>query len=184
MTARPMPKLFTRSRTRGPNPIKGKPSGIPIPKKIVLTKKAMWEQYGLTRPPVPRYEGLKGIYWYVLSLYVRTRDLKQWNRCISCNKWAASIEDIQAGHFIAAGTGGFALLFDPRNVNGECGYCNGFDQNHLVGYEVGLDERYGVGTAQKLKEEYRANRGITHKTWSEKEYDAKIRELQAMLASL
>lgn len=176
---RHIPAFTTRRKS---DVIGNKPSGIPRSKKLKLTKSEMWAMYGYNRPSVPRYEGLKGIYWYALSIYVRTRDLKLWNRCISCNKWVNSIEELQAGHFIAAGTGGFKLLFDPRNVNGECGYCNGCDQNHLIGYERSLDERYGPGTAQALKDEYYQGRkmGFTpHKTWNDKEYDIKIRELQS-----
>lgn len=163
----------------------GKPTSIPKMKK--MSKADLWTIYGLNRPKSPRYEGRKGIYWYLLSLYVRSRDLKLWNRCISCNKWVNSIDELQAGHFIAAGTGGFNLLFDMRNVNGECGYCNGFDANHLVGYERNLDARYGAGLAQSLKEEYLAGRKVgapTQKAWSEHEYDVQIRRLQGELIML
>jgi len=162
-----------------------KPKSIPKPKP--LSKTELWASFGLNRPPRPRYEGLKGIYWHVVSQFVRQRDFKMWQRCISCNKWMQNWEDLQAGHFIAAGNGGFALLFDLRNINGECGGCNGFDQNHLIGYERHLDERYGPGTAQKLKDEYTASKQVgapTVKAWNDKEYVIKIRELQGALAAL
>lgn len=162
-----------------------KPSRISLPKKKPLTKAELWASYGYNRPSVPRYVGLKGIYWYALSIYVRTRDLKLWHRCISCNKWVNSIDELQGGHFIAAANCGFSLLFDPRNVNGECGGCNGFDQNHLIGYERSLDARYGVGTAQKLKDEYVLAKQTTPvKGWSEKEYSDNIRRIQAETALL
>lgn len=139
----------------------------------------------MNRPPKPRYEGLKGVYWYVVSQYVRQRDLKTWNRCISCNKWVTGIEQLQAGHFIAAGTGGIDLLFDLTNINGECGYCNGFDQNHLVGYELGLDERYGKGTAAALKERYlTSRRGTPVKGLNDKDYHEKILQMQAAIETL
>lgn len=156
------------------------------PRTKKISKSALWALYGLNRPPKPRYEGLKGIYWYVVSLYVRIRDLNTWGRCVACNKEIFSISDIQAGHFIAAGTGGFALLFDLRNINGECGYCNGFDQNHLIGYERNLDARYGKGFAAQLKEEYYESRKMGHltKNWSNKEYDQKIRYLQGEIENL
>lgn len=155
------------------------------PKKVKLSKADLWRQYGLQRPPKPRYEGLKGVYWYLLSQYVRRRDFAAYHRCISCNKWANDWAELQAGHFIAAGTGGFALLFDQRNVNGECGYCNGFDENHLVGYERGLDDRYGEQVAEDLKQEYLASRaGTPQKGWSDMEYDARIKGLQVVIKSL
>lgn len=156
----------------------------PIPKKPKLTKKELWAIYGLNRPSKPRYEGLKGIYWHVLSMYVRQRDYTLWGRCISCNKKVLDWHELQGGHFVAAGTGGFKLLFDPRNVNGECGYCNGFDPNHLLGYEVGLDTRYGPGTAQSLKDAYAESRKSTSKGWSDREYHEKILHLQAELVLL
>lgn len=156
-----------------------------LAKKLPLTKTEMWAQYGLNRPPRPRYEGLKGVYWYLVSIYVRTRDLKMWSHCISCNKWVNSIEELQAGHFIAAGTGGIDLLFDLTNINGECGYCNGFDQNHLVGYELGLDERYGKGTAATLKERYLASRrGTPAKAIADKVYHEKILQMQTAIETL
>lgn len=151
-----------------------------------MTKKELWAVYGYNRPAKPRYEGLKGIYWYVVSLYVRTRDVNTWHRCISCNKWVDEIEGLQAGHFIAAGTGGMALLFDLRNINGECGYCNGFDGNHLIGYAEGLDERYGPGMAQKLEDEYREGRKVgapRPKKWNDADYDREIRRLQGEIAN-
>lgn len=158
-----------------------------VTKRKPLTKAELWASFGLNRPPKPRYEGLKGIYWYLLSQYVRQRDFQLFHRCISCNKWMESWQDMQAGHFIAAGNGGFALLFDARNVNGECGGCNGFDLNHLIGYERHLDERYGAGFAQKLKDEYVASKQVgapTVKVWTVGEYEQNIRKLQGELVLL
>jgi hypothetical protein len=85
--------------------------------------------------------------------------------------------------FIAAGGGGFALLFDERNVNGECKYDNGFNETHLVLYKRGLDERYGAGTSDHLEERYRDFhfKGKTTKEWSKKEYEAKIQDLKEKL---
>lgn len=144
-----------------------------------------WALYGLNKPPNPRYTGLKGIYWYVVSEYVRKRDHKMWGRCISCNKKSESWKHFQAGHFISAGTGGFELLFDLENINAECGYCNGFDHNHLVGYEINLDKRYGKGSAAKLKKRYlKARAGTPQKAWNDKQYDAAIRDLQGELVLL
>lgn len=182
-----MPKIVERKKTKPKDSFNGKPTAAPLRKTLPLTKAELWASYGLNRPAKPRYEGLKGIYWYVLSIFVRTRDLKLFHRCISCNKWVNDISELQAGHFIAAGTGGFNLLFDLRNVNGECGYCNGFDQNHLVGYERGLDERYGAGAAEILKGEYYEGRKVgapVQKEWSKAEYDQRIRDLQAAIISL
>lgn len=164
---------------------KGKPTYLKAQKKKPITKKEQWAIYGLSRPAAPRYQGLKGIYWNVVSEYVRRRDFGMWGRCVSCNKRVDDWHDLQAGHFIAAGTGGFNLLFDMTNINGECGYCNGFDQNHLVGYERNLDKRYGKDTAEKLKRRYlKSRRGTPQKQWDAVKFDREIRLLQGELAML
>jgi len=95
----------------------------------------------------------KGIYWYWFSIDVRKRDVEKYGTCISCGK-SITVDTCDAGHFIAASGCGRDLLFHPFNVNAECGRCNAFDENHLIGYEIRLDERYGHGTAQMLKDMY------------------------------
>lgn len=164
-----------------------KPTSIPRlhTKKVPLTKKEQWMIYNLDRPPAPRYQGLKGIYWYLISEYVRRRDFGMWGTCVSCGKKMDSWKQMQGGHFIAASTGGFELLFDMTNIHGECGYCNGFDPNHLIGYEATLDKRYGKGTAAILKKKYLKSRKSTpQKAWNDKEFDEAIRNLQAELILL
>jgi hypothetical protein len=37
-----------------------------------------------------------------------------------------------AGHFVSAGSGGFARLIDKRNVNRECQHDNAFNQKGLM----------------------------------------------------
>jgi hypothetical protein len=69
-----------------------------------------------------RYKGLKGKYWTLLSEYIRRRDFQRYGTCISCGKAVSDWREFDAGHFIPAGSGGFSLLFDERNLNGECPY--------------------------------------------------------------
>lgn len=142
------------------------------------TNRQIWESYGLVCPPKPRYIGLKGIYWSVVSMYVRKRDYAMWGVCVNCSKPADSWRYFQAGHFIGAKKCGFGLLFDLRNINGECGGCNAFDKQKL-NYERNLDIRYGEGTAQQLKERFFNSQkiGNTAKEWSSIEYDLNIRHL-------
>ena len=110
----------------------------------------------------------------------------EYGRCISCNKPVSDWREFDAGHFISAGSGGFALLFDERNVNGECQYDNAFNQNHLLLYRRGLDARYGAGTADALEERYRDShfKGVTTKEWNTKQYEAEIEILKAKLTTL
>lgn len=158
----------------------GKPSAARLMKKQSLNKKETWALYGLNRPPKPRYEGLKGVYWAVVSEYVRRRDFGMWGTCVSCGKNMQGWQQGQAGHFIAAGTGGFELLFDLNNIHLECGYCNGVDGNHLVGYERTLDKRYGKGFAKKLKDRYvKSRQGTSMKSWNDKRYNKEILKLQS-----
>jgi hypothetical protein len=100
--------------------------------------------------------------------------------------YTAYFAAFDAGHFISAGNGGFSLLFDERNVNGECRYDNAFNGNHLLLYRRGLDARYGKGTADALEERYRDChfKGKTTKEWSKKEYEIKIAEIKEKLAAL
>jgi hypothetical protein len=134
---------------------------------------------------VARYRGVKGKYWTLFSEYIRRRDFERFGTCISCDKPVASWRDFDAGHFISAGGGGFSLLFDERNVNGECQYDNAFNGNHLLLYRRGLDVRYGSGTADALEERYRDShfRGATTKEWSKKQYEVEIETLKEKLAS-
>lgn len=133
-----------------------------------------------------RYKGLKGKYWTLFSEYIRRRDFDRYGSCISCGKTVSDWREFDAGHFISAGGGGFALLFDERNVNGECQYDNAFNQNHLLLYRRGLDARYGPGTADALEERYRDShfKGKTTKEWTKAVYEQKIQEMKDKLETL
>ena len=151
-------------------------------KKSGVTQKQYLESWGIeghTSFAWLRYKNPpeKGIYWYLFSLYVRNRDVKQWGTCISCGR-AIAVDTCDAGHFMPAGDCGRDLLFDERNVNAECSHCNAWDATHLLGYADGLDKRYGAGTAAVLRAkraEYKAGPPI--KDWKADEYADKIRAL-------
>lgn len=120
----------------------------------------------------------KGIYWYYFSKWVRQRDVEKWGTCISCDR-PITIDTCDAGHFAPASNCGRDLLFDPMNVNAECGRCNAFDDGHLIGYERGLIKRYGQSAVDDLKQrylDYRDN-GAVVKDWKADEYADKIRAL-------
>jgi len=134
-------------------------------------------EYGLDAATIKRgKKGLryrhpieKGVYWYWFARFVRLRDYILWGRCISCGE-QKGYEDLQAGHYAPAGDCGMSLIFNPRNVNGECGGCNAFDEGHLFGYADGLDARYGQGTAQELKERYKQRHQSQDFHWTKDEY--------------
>ena len=153
--------------------------GKPKKRKLLVDQ---WRQYGLTRPSKPRYVGLKGVYWYLLSQYTRQRDFKQFGTCISCGKRVDSLQDFDAGHYAPAGNCGFALLFLKINVNGECKGCNAFDSGHLIGYEKNLRIRYGNKIVDALIGTYLERHKTTTKEWTQIEYDTKIKKLQQELS--
>lgn len=139
---------------------------------IIGHKSFSWMRY--TNPPE------KGIYWYFFSLFVRKRDVEKWGTCISCGR-AITLDTCDAGHFMPASDCGRDLLFDELNVNAECSHCNAWDGTHLLGYADGLDGRYGVGTATKirnLRNEYKASRAVI-KDWKKDEYLEKILAIKA-----
>lgn len=119
----------------------------------------------------------KGVYWYYFSLFIRQRDCEQWGTCISCGR-PITVETCDAGHFMPADDCGRDLLFDPRNVNAECSFCNAWDRTHLLGYAETLDRRYGPGTAARLRqrrEEYK--HGEPLKDWKKDQYELLISAL-------
>ncbi len=158
-------------------------------RKPKVTAKSVLETYGLPenyQKSHLRYKNPieKGVYWYWLSLYIRTRDLQKYGTCISCGKQVFSISDLQAGHYAPAGNCGFALLFDESNINAECGRCNGLDEGHLIGYERGFVERYGQATMDALKQRYFNKHMHLMKEWNRAEYVQKIAEIRAKLEAL
>lgn len=105
----------------------------------------------------------RGILWYWFSRFIRERDKHL--PCINCGKFK---DGIHAGHFIAAGKASWdEMVFSEKNVSGECSSCNLRDKTKLK-YEYNLDQRYGIGTAQSLKDEFYGLhfKGIIHKNWN------------------
>jgi hypothetical protein len=78
----------------------------------------------------------------------------KFGKCITCSKKYTNIKEYQAGHFCPAGSSGFGLRFDPRNIHGECGGCNGFNQFHLIPYKKNLIKRYGKKFVDDLEKRY------------------------------
>ncbi len=159
-------------------------TGVKVKKKKT-TKKDLLRQWHL--PETFQWSNLrykhpyeKGVYWYWFSLEVRQRDVERYGTCISCGK-PITVDTSDAGHYIAAAGCGRDLLFDPLNVNAECGRCNGFDENHLFGYKRGLVNRYGKEAPLSLEDRYFLYKNSTDpvKDWSAKEYAEKIKALSS-----
>lgn len=105
----------------------------------------------------------KGIYWYWLSRVIRQRDLDLYSACISCGKLVESIDELDCGHYAAAGNCGPRLLFEPYNLNAECKRCNAWDEGHLIGYRKGLVHRYGTGVVHIVEELYERDKHYPYK---------------------
>lgn len=77
--------------------------------------------------------------------------------CITCHKpFVYRDKDgkrytvIQAGHFMSRGLG--ATRYEPRNVNGQCSYCNKWLAGDQYRHGLEVDKKFGVGTASALYE--------------------------------
>jgi len=132
-----------------------------------------------------RYKGIKGKFWEVFAKYIRLRDYKTHGTCITCGA-RKTYEELQAGHYLAAGNCGFGLLFHEDNVNGECPYDNGFNPNHQHEYRTNLIKRIGLERVTSLEQSYKDShyRGKVTREWSKKEYEAKIAEYKQKIKDL
>ena len=152
-------------------------------KKKLDKRKELADEYG-RKMTYWRYEGRKGIYWAVFSEWVRKRDHQKYGTCISCGKKFGVWNDAQAGHYAPAGNCGFALLFDPRNVNAECPACNNpvFSSGKLIPYRANLVKRYGERWVKKLDKDYAEQKVM--KVWTQNEFDKEIRKLQRKIKKI
>lgn len=90
---------------------------------------------------------------YAFNAMIRERDRE--NGCISCRTG----EVHEAGHLVHAGLSTrLATRWHPQNVNGQCIKCNHFQSGNLLNYTLNVDEKYGQGTAAKLRQ-------LSHVTW-------------------
>lgn len=154
--------------------------GFKRPKRKKKTQADIWREFGLNRPPKPRYSGLRGILWYVFSLYIRERDKNL--PCINCGLMKP---ERHAGHYIPTGQCGWdGMVFDEMNVHSECSSCNMRDKRKLK-YGLNLDKRH-PGTREQLERrysDYRASQG-QYKNYSQDEYRARIRMYTTRLSTL
>lgn len=111
------------------------------------------------RKPSKKAKTLKNLdatLWRWFSKYVRLRDrlegttcLTQYCICITCgtpHKWDSGY--IDAGHFATRNK--LATKFNEQNVNAQCKRCNKYGKGEQARHAVGIDEKYGKGTAEKL----------------------------------
>lgn len=66
--------------------------------------------------------------------------------CISCRK----VPGTQPGHFMRRGLQ--PTRWHPQNVHGQCFQCNCVEASNPFEYYKAVDEKYGAGTAERLKQ--------------------------------
>ena len=145
-------------------------------KELIRRIREKYELPCATLLPVARYgqgvnpsdmEILQGMLWGVFSKYIRRRDRGE---CISCGMYK-KYEDLQAGHYVASGGSSNDLRFDEKNVNGECGQCNGFSADHLIPMRQAMIQKWG----EKEVLEIERKRGLLGHHWTHEDFISKIK---------
>jgi hypothetical protein len=100
---------------------------------------------------------LKKKLWPIFSEYIRLRDCLrttgslEYGECFTCDRPSLPISKLQAGHFIPGHHN--ATLFSEQGCHAQCAQCNVYEHGRQWEYGKRLDELYGVGTAERLKQE-------------------------------
>lgn len=87
--------------------------------------------------------------WF--SLYIRLRDATAEGmvQCFTCGCVKNYKSGMQCGHFQSRSF--LATRFDEVNCQPQCVGCNMFKQGEQYKFSLGLDSKYGEGTAQELQ---------------------------------
>jgi hypothetical protein len=84
----------------------------------------------------------------VFSQYIRLREAKNGNsECFTCGKvdhW----KRLQNGHFMSRKH--LSTRWDETNCQVQCAGCNVFRYGEQYKFSVGLDTKYGIGTAESM----------------------------------
>jgi hypothetical protein len=81
---------------------------------------------------------------------------------------------MNAGHYVPVSRSSL-LRFDEKNVNGECAFCNCFDQFHLVGYRKNLIQKIGKKEVERLEQQ---SHGL--KKWNRVELEEIIKKYDVL----
>lgn len=145
-------------------------------KKIKRAKKVdVFALYGLKKPAYVRYTGLAGVLWFLTSQSVRQEEFKKYGGlCVDgCGRIVEDWRDADCGHFRSAKH--LATRFRRENLGLQTKYCNSPNGGNGNQYTFGLaiDERYGVGTADRLTKMAKGQSKPFPKKW----YDQEIKKL-------
>mgnify|MGYP001615837737 FL=1 len=102
----------------------------------------------------PSQKTVKNNAWRHFSKFIRLRDALKTTgtlthvKCLTCGK-LLQISFCDAGHFVSRRYK--ATLFDERNVNTQCRYCNRFLDGNLLEYRRQIIRLYGEGIDTELE---------------------------------
>ena len=105
---------------------------------------------------------LKKDAWTVFSKWIRKRDNYT---CFTCGKNLEGSPALHAGHYISRRHN--ATMFDERNVNAQCMYCNMWDYGNMGNYTINLIKKYGAGIIGELTKKSRETHQFTAKELEE-----------------
>jgi hypothetical protein len=152
-------------------------------RRVKLSKVGLKRLWGVPDHAWMRYSGLKGIYWYFFSKYVRERDYTYHNGlCMTCEEYVERGQD-QGGHLFAAKGCGFELLFHPLNVHLQHAKCNNprFTPSAGVKNTLTINKRYGPKTVEWL---LGLQKTSTIKEWNKARYEEEIQLIKAELVRI
>lgn len=116
--------------------------------------------------------------WDQFSLFIRIRDANEQGlvQCCTSGRWMPW-RKAHAGHFVTRKAE--ATLFHEQNVHAQSPNQNRFAGGHPVQYERFLDEKYGPGTAERIRQESvkECRRRIEDYEAIEAEYRGKVAQL-------
>lgn len=119
-------------------------------KKRLKKDRELWEEFGLKKPPKPRYTGLQGILWFLTSNVVRSQEFALYGGiCVDgCGGKVERWQDADCGHFQNAGKVNTRFL--RKNLGLQLKSCNA-NGGFIYGFGKTINERYGEGTAEELE---------------------------------
>jgi hypothetical protein len=101
---------------------------------------------------IPRKKSVKMLIrdadkWF--SLFIRLRDSNSMGvgKCVTCNEYAHYLK-MDCGHFISRTY--FATRFNEKNTALQCKRCNTFGNGEPILFAKAIEDKYGIGTVDKL----------------------------------
>tara|TARA_Y100001963_G_scaffold24656_1_gene33297 strand:+ start:1854 stop:2261 length:408 start_codon:yes stop_codon:yes gene_type:complete len=85
------------------------------------------------------------------SLYIRLREATDEGmvQCFTCGKVSHYKSGMQCGHFQSRRH--HITRWDKKNCQVQCVKCNMYEQGEQFRFGIGLDAKYGAGTAEELE---------------------------------